>query len=91
MCQLRDDDFLDEMQPVALVCGTQATATFAAKVADPDQDIATFKAWLQLRQDMALRGMNATQGDAFIDHAGAFTMFLDALQVVCMYEREARG
>lgn len=91
MCHLRDNDFQDEIRPVALVDAAQTTATFAAKLADPDQDIATFKAWLQLRQDMALRGMNSTEGDAFIDHAGTFTMFLDALQVVGMYEREARG
>lgn len=91
MCHLRDDDFQDKKETVSIVDKSQEAINNVAIEIMAMSEMDLFKGWLQVRQDVAQRGMKTTEGDVFIDHSVDFTMFMDARQVVFMYEREARG
>jgi hypothetical protein len=91
MCHLRDDDFQDKKEPVAPVDIAQEAIDKVAGEIMAMGELALFKGWLKVRQDMARHYMNATSGEEFSGHCADFSLFADAAQVVFMFEREARG
>lgn len=80
-----------QKEAVAHVDSAQVAINKIAAEINAMGEMALFKGWLQIRQDIAQQRMGCTTGDEFTGYAGDFILFVDAAQVVARFEREARG